>query len=518
MKLVSSILNKFGYQRRSGTSNPAKWFVDWVHGGSETSTGLYISEQSALKYTPFWAAVRIISGTLGALPFKVYQRLDNGGKKPDPKHPVYRLMHDRPNEYMDALTFIETRQAHVLTYGNGFAEIQRDGKGKPIALWPLLPDRTERKMSKEGIPYYEVRSQTGPTAYLPDYNVLHIKGLGFDGYTGYNVVQYHKEAVAYGVAVKQYGARFFGNDSTPGGILEHPSNLSTEAATRLAKSWNDTQGGLTKAHRIAILEEGMKWTKMGVDPAKAQALDTQKYTVDDCSRIFQIPPHKLGSMDRATFSNIEEQNIDFVTGTMMYWFRKWEEECDYKLFMPSEQETMFCEILADALLRGNTKSRYEAYNVGRMAGFLSVNDIRKMENMNPIGKEGDIYLEPLNMKAAGTETPQPKALPAPVDNSRVRLAHRDMMIIAFNRIIQKLVNAKKSNNGFYDDSRRWAAEILFEPANSYALLSGVETPRATERLTHLLTTEINETHRLQSCDAERLADRLMREIGGDNAD
>jgi HK97 family phage portal protein len=515
MKLISSILNKFGYQKRSGMANPAQWFIDWATGGTQTSSGVSINESSALKYTPFWAAVRIISGTVASLPFKVYRRLENGGKQPEQDHAAYKLLHGRPNEYMDALTFIETRQAHVLTYGNGFAEIQRDGSGKPIALWPLLPDRTERKISKGGVLYYEVRNQMGETAYLPDYNVLHIKGLGFDGYTGYNVVAYHKEAIGYGMAAKQYAATFFGNDATPGGILEHPSNLTTEAAARLRKSWDDNQGGLTNKHRIAILEEGMKWTKMGVDPEQAQALETQKYTVDDCSRIFQIPPHKLGSMERATFSNIEEQNIEFVTMTMLYWFRKWEEEVNYKLLMPSEQSTMFCEILADALLRGNTLNRYGAYNIGRNAGFLSVNDIRQLENMNPIGPEGDIYLEPLNMKPAGTETPAPAA--TKWDGGRVRLAHRDMIVIAFNRVIQKVLNAKKTKNGFYDESRRWAADILFEPANAFALLNGVETPKATERLTQVLNEEINEARSLKLGDADRLADRLMREIGGNNA-
>jgi HK97 family phage portal protein len=517
MKIVTNILNRFGYQKRSGTSgtyNPAQWLIDWISGGSETSSGLRVMEKSALQYTPFWAAVRIISGTVASLPFKVYRRLENGGKQPEQKHAAYRLLHDRPNEYMDALTFIETRQAHVLTYGNGFAEIQRDGSGRPIALWPLLPDRTERKMSAGGIPYYEVRSQTGETAYLPDYNVLHIKGLGFDGYTGYNVVAYHKEAIGYGQAVKEYGARFFGNDSTPGGILEHPSNLSKEAGDRLKKTWSDTQGGLKQSHRIAILEEGMKWTKMGVDPEQAQALEVQKYTVEDCSRIFQIPPHKLGSTEHTSYSSNEENNIDFITMTMLYWFRKWEEEVNYKLLLPSEQSTMFCEILADALLRGNTVNRYNAYNVGRMAGFLSVNDIREKENMNPIGPEGDIYLEPLNMKPAGTDTPVPA--PTKWDSGRVRLAHRDMMVIAFNRVIQKLLNAKKTKNGFYDESRRWAADILFEPANAFALLNGVETPKATERLTQVLNDEINEARSLKLGDADRLADRLMREIGGGN--
>jgi HK97 family phage portal protein len=508
------MLKRFGYTKRSGVTNPAQWLIDWFHGGQETSSGLTVTATSAMRYTPFWASVRVISQTVAALPFLVYRRTGDA-KERMLDHRVYQLLHGRPNDYIDAITFLETRQAHVLTYGNGYAEIQRDGAGRPVALWPLLPNRTQRKADKDGRLYYEVRLKEGGSVILPDYNVLHVKGLGFDGYTGYNVVDYHKEAIGYGQAVKEYAARFFGHGAAPGGVLEHPENLSKEAADRLVKSWEATHKGLEQSHRIAILEEGMKWNKMGVDPEQAQALEVQKYTVDDCSRIFNIPPHKIGSLERATFSNIEELNIDFVTQTMLYWFRKWEQECNYKLFLPSERENLFCEILVDGLLRGNTKSRYEAYNVGRNAGFLSVNDIRRLENMNPIGPEGDIYLEPLNMKPAGTPSPPPREK----FDARSRLAHRDMILIAFNRILTQIIKAKnRKKNGFYQDARNRAATILFDPANSYALLNGVDTQMVQERLVELLNEEINERRVLSLSDGDRLTDRLMEQIGGDNAE
>ena len=251
MGAICTLLNK-SVSKRFTLRNPPQWFVDLV-GGGETSSGVTVSAQSAMKYTPFWASVRIISSTVGALPFKVYRRLEkNAGKESVSDHRVYSLLHDRPNPYMDALTFLETRQAHVLTYGNGYAEIQRDGAGRPVALWPLLPDRTARKI-KDGVPYYEVQMPTGGSVRLPDYNVLHVKGLGFDGYTGYDVVTYQKEAIAYGIAVKEYGARFFSGDGSPGGVLEHPKNLSKEAQDRLRESWSAEHTGLNQAHRMAIL-------------------------------------------------------------------------------------------------------------------------------------------------------------------------------------------------------------------------------------------------------------------------
>ena len=366
--VFSKVLSRFGYDKRSTTSNPAQWFIDWVSGGSESASGVKVSAQSALRYTPFWAAVRIITGTIAELPFIVYSRREKGGGKDRRQdHKVYSLLHDRPNDYMDALAFIETRQAHVLTYGNGYAEIQRDGSGRPIALWPLMPDRTARKI-KDGVPYYEVQLPVGGSVNLPDYNVLHIKGLGFDGYTGYDVVSYHKDAIGYGIAVKEYGARFFSNGANVGGVFEHPAALSDTAKRHLEESLQLKHGGLSNAHRLMVVEEGMKWSQQAIDPKQAQALEVQKYTVDDCSRIFNIPPHMLASMDRATFNNIEELNLKFLTMTMLYWIRKWEQECNYKLFMPSERGRLFAEILYDALLRGNTTARYAAYNTGRLGG------------------------------------------------------------------------------------------------------------------------------------------------------
>lgn len=508
IKKIFSVLTR-KKEKRTGTYNPAQWLIDWVRGGEATSAGNRVTEQSALKYTPFWAATRVISGTIASLPFIVYRRVEGGKKRVD-DHPVFNLLHNRPNQYMDALTFLETRQAHVLTYGNGFAEIQRDGGGRPIALWPLLPDKTFRMISEGGIPYYEVRPTVGPTVFLPDYNVLHIKGLGFDGYTGYNVVLYHKEAIGYGAAVKEYGSRFFGNGANPGGILEHPGQLSEEAANRLKESWN-SGGGLSKSHRTEVLEEGMKWTQMGVDPEHAQALEVQKYTVDDCSRIFNIPPHKIGSLERATFSNIEEQNIDFVTQTMLYWFKKWEQECSYKLLMPAEQQSMFCEILADGLLRGNTKARYDAYRTGRTAGFLSVNDIRGKENMNTIGPKGDIYLEPLNMKPAGTETPQEKDS-NDTENNSVTDAHFELIKNQWLRVIHKH-NGTLSKGNF--DVEQYAITVATDAINALASLRHTDI-EAKDIITDIIREFVGDT-KIPDEHACLMANETVLKIGGDHA-
>jgi HK97 family phage portal protein len=375
----------------------------------------------------------------------------------------------------------------------------------------LLPDRTERKIDEQGKPFYEVKTQIGETFELPDYNVLHIKGLGFDGYTGYNVVAYHKEAIAYGIGVKEYGARFFGNDATPGGVLETPDSLTDKAFKRLKKSWEANQG-LPNAHRIRILEEGLKYAKVGVDPQQAQALEAQKWTVDDCSRIFQIPPHKLGSMEFSKYNNVEQLQLDFVATTMLYWFKKWEQECNYKLFMPSEQDRLFTEILVDALLRGDIKSRYEAYNIGRNAGFLCADDIRELENMNPLpdGK-GKIFLQPLNM--VDVQNPEP---PEPTNNTDdMRQSYREFFIAQWQRIITKHKAQQSKKNGDYDYSvtRDFARKVLYAPTSIWGLQNDLSEDEIKKRLQSVLNLHINAKRNLNIDDVEKMADITMARLG-----
>jgi HK97 family phage portal protein len=517
MGLLERVANAFGYQRRSGTANPEPWFVDWAQGRS-TSTGVRVNATTALKYTPFWAAVRIISGTLGSLPFKVFLRDEDGGRREAATHPVYQLLHDAPNDYMDAVTFRETRQAHVLCYGNGYAEIQRDGGGRPIALWPLLPNKTQRKITESGVSYYEVKvGDTGQeTVILPDEDVLHIKGLGFDGFAGYDVVSYHKEAIAYGVGVKEYGARFFGNGAAPGGVLEHPNAIGEKALKHLKDSWGKEHQGLSQAHRLQILEEGMKWHETSVDPARAQALEVQKWTVDDCSRIFQIPPHKLGSMEFSKYNNVEQLQIDFVCTTLMYWFCKWEQEINRKLFLSRERGKLFAEILADGLLRGNVEARAHYYATGRQWGFLSINDIHRKENMNPIGPEGDIYLDPLNMVPAGTPI-RPRNSDG-VSNA-IRQAHRELLASQWRRVLVKQQNAQSKGvpDDWWTGHREYAGTVLGDAARAYGSLLGLDA-RAVNAILALALQRWNQPGIIIDPDkAGCLADDLMAALGGHDA-
>ncbi|GAH63372.1 unnamed protein product, partial [marine sediment metagenome] len=248
--------------------------------------------------------------------------------------------------------------------------------------------------------YYEVDKPEGGQANLAPENVLHIKGLGFDGLVGYSPVRYHAEAIGLAQAAQEFAARFFDQGATPSGILEHPGKLSELAQTNLKKSMERKHTGLDQAHRIMILEEDMKWHQMGVPAKEAQLLETRKFSVADIARIFQVPPHMLAEMDKATFSNIEHQGIEFVTQTLFRWMRRWEMEAGEKLFTGAERATHFAEFLVEAFLRGDTLSRYRAYHIGRQGGWLSANDVRERENMNPVDG-GDEYLAPLNMAPVG---------------------------------------------------------------------------------------------------------------------
>ncbi|MFH1603742.1 MAG: phage portal protein [Pseudomonadota bacterium] len=464
-------------EKRTGVANPAKWLVDLIGGGPSLS-GVSVNETKALGYSPVWAAINIIAGAVGTLPFIVYRNLANGGKEKAKTNRNYNLVRYRPNPYMDALTFRETLQGHVLTWGNGYAEIERDAVNRPVNLWPLRPDRMKLEM-RGGELWYVQRMPAGEEVGLPAMNVLHIKGLGFDGFQGYSPIKTHMESIGLGMGAERYGASFFGNASRPAGVLQHPGHMSDDAQERLRNSWNAAHQGLGKQFRMAILEEGMEWKQIGIPPEEAQFIETRRFQIGDAARIYQVPPHMLGDLERATFSNIENQGIAFVTQTLMRWLTRWELECDYKLFS-LEQSTYFTEFLVEGLLRGDTQSRYQAYATGRQWGWLSANDVRERENMNPV-EGGDEYLVPMNMglaKDLGKEPEPPPDLPPPEEppaepqpnREQIVTANRAALLALCERIVHKEVNAMGRAAKRPDFGQRVAAFYTAHPQHIAAVL------------------------------------------------
>jgi HK97 family phage portal protein len=361
-----------------------------------TSSGKVVNERTALQTTAVYACVRVLSEALAGLPLHVYKYNDDGGKEKMAKHPLYRLLHDAPNTEMTSFIFRETLMTHLLIYGNAFAQIVRNGKGQVTALYPLLPSNMDVNRNSSGNLEYIYRSDKGEVKLSRDH-VLHIPALGFDGLVGYSPIAMAKQTIGAAIAVEEYGAAFFKNGANPGGVLEHPGIVKD--VQRVKDSWNAGYQGSANAHKISILEDGMKFKAVGIPPNEAQFLETRKYSVNEICRLFKVPPHLVGDLEKATFSNIEHQSIDFVVHSVSPWVNRWEQSLQQALILPSEQSDIFIRFNLDGLLRGDYKSRMEGYAIGRQNGWLSANDVRSLEELNriPIEDGGDLYLINGNM-------------------------------------------------------------------------------------------------------------------------
>jgi HK97 family phage portal protein len=390
--------------------------------GEPNSSRIDVNEYTALNYSAFWAATSTISGDVSSLPLIFYKRLKGGGKERYTDHPLYKVLHDEPNPEMSSMAFREAMQAHVLIWGNAYAEIERDAAARPVHLWPLTPDRVSVQRTSEGVTY-RVRSKQGSEVVLPARDVLHIPGLGFDGLQGYSVVAKARESLGLGLATERFGGSFFGNGSTFGGILTHPQTLGDEAAKSLRESVNSRHTGVENAHRFMILEEGMSYQALGIPPNEAQFLETRKFQITEIARWFSIPVSKLREMDNSSVrANIEHEALDYLTSTLRRWLVKWEQEINRKLISPRERGIQFAEHLVDGLLRGDAAARNSAYAIGRQWGYLCVDDIRELENLNPLPDgAGKIFLVPSNMMPADrinevidAQVREPEPPPAPV--------------------------------------------------------------------------------------------------------
>ena len=392
--------------------------------GLETASGRSVTAMGSLQSTAVFGCVRILAESTASLPLILYRRLETGrGKARATDHSLYPVLHDLPNPELTSYELRELAMGHLCLWGNAYLEVQRNRAGRIMGLWPLTPWRVEPgRVAGELVYRVSVGDRMDPnsrTETLRFGQVLHIKGFGVDGYKGLSPIGLARQAVGLALATEEFGSRFFGNGARPGSVLEHPGKLSDQAEGRLRTSWNDIHQGLENAHRVAILEEGMKLHEVGIPPEDAQFLETRKFQVTEIARLYRVPPHMLADLERATYSNIEHQGLEFVMHTLRPWLVRWEQAISRDLFSPAERQTLLVEHLVNALLRGDVKSRYEAYAVGRQWGWLSTNDVREMENMNPV-EAGDDYLTPLNM-AASADPPDGGEERALSREARVRL-------------------------------------------------------------------------------------------------
>ena len=407
MGFLSGLFRSRDAPRNSTSGSAYRFFM-----GSSTS-GKRVNERSAMQMTAVYSCVRILSEAVAGLPLHLYQYTDKSSKEKAVENPLYFLLHDEPNTEMTSFVFRETLMTHLLLWGNAYSQIIRNGKGEVVGLYPLMPDRMTVNRDEKGQLYYEymvssddAKTLKGGTVRLSPYDVLHIPGLGFDGLVGYSPIAMAKNAIGLAIAAEEYGSKFYANGATPSGILEYPGTVKEPDKVR--ESWNAGFGGSSNAHKIAVLEEGMKYTPISISPNEAQFLETRKFQINEIARIFRVPPHMVGDLEKSSFSNIEQQSLEFVKYTLEPWLVRWEQAMQRSLIPQDDKSKYFIKFNVDGLLRGDYQSRMQGYATARQNGWMSANDIRELENLDRIPGEdgGDLYLingnmMPLSMSGAG---------------------------------------------------------------------------------------------------------------------
>ena len=362
----------------------------------QSTAGKTVNERTAMQMTAVYACVRILAESIASLPLHLYEKGENGDRIKAEDHPLYFLLHDEPNPEMTSFIFREVMVTHLLLWGNCYAQILRNGRGEVIGLYPLMPNKMSVERDQNGQLFYRYQRINGePPAMestdvilLPE-DVLHIPGLGYDGLVGMSPIAACRNAVGMGLAADEYGSRFLSNGATPAGVLETPTLIKD--VSKLRDSWEKAYGGTGNAGRVAIL---VTFKPISMSPQDSQLLETRQYQLTEIARIFRIPPHMLQDLSRATFSNIEEQSLEFVKYTLNPWIIRWEQGMTKALLNAEEKRRYSIRFNVDGLLRGDYKSRMEGYRIGVSSGILSVNDCRRLENMDLLPEEegGDYHL------------------------------------------------------------------------------------------------------------------------------
>lgn len=444
-------------------------------------SGVNVTSATAMQSSVVWRAVTLLAGTIASLPLPVYKRLKPRGKERDTDHELYYKLHTRPNPELASNVWRLMGLANQLLWGNWYNEIAYKDN-KPYELWPIPPWRVKPARGNQGNLYYEVQLPAGGgSRKIPDWAMLHVKNLYIDGDEGISCLKAARDSIGLGLAASEFASRFFGNGANLGGIVEYPGKLSEAARENFKQSVKESFQGLGNAHRLMLLEEGLKYHRTGVPPNEGQMIESRKFQVADIGRFFFITQlHKLGDLEKSSFNNIEHQSIEFVTDTIQPLLVNIEQEINHKLFYTAGDREHFAEFLIAGLLRGDTEARHKAYSTARQWGWMSANDVRELENLNPLpGKQGDIYLIPMNMiPAEQIDEYEPTALqgkPKLVEDkavgekeyrsglSRLKIAdsYKRIFVDASARIIRREEA----------DVMRKARELMGERSNQDAFLS-----------------------------------------------
>jgi HK97 family phage portal protein len=508
--------------------------------GPRSSTGISVSETTALTYSAFWACVNNISTDVAKLPLMFYKRLEDGGKQLLRDHKLYRILHDEPNSEMDSMQFRETLQGYALTWGNGYAEIVRDGAGAVAQLWPITPDRVSvKRETYTGRLYYEVTREDGTVDRLAPENMFHLHGLGYDGVCGYSIVAKAMESIGLGLAAERFGGTFYGNGSTFGGVISIKESLTEPAKESFRKQMEGQHQGVDRAHRFLLLGNAATYERLGIPPNEAQFLETRQHQVEEICRWFRMPPHKIQHLLRSTNNNIEHQGIEYTVDTILPWCVRWEHAIRRKLVAPSERLIQFAEHKIDGLLRGDTASRNASYAIGRQWGWYSVDDIREMENLNPLpNNQGKMYLVPQNMAPADrineivdkqvAPNPTPVVPPPPGNRAeeaaQIAIAIRTALTDVEGRIretTEKIVTVeadvlrwKASADGFCAESETLRAQLATEQAEANRLRAVLV--EATVRADRLALEQ--ETIRTEAETTKRTLEEQIAAVSADSSE
>jgi HK97 family phage portal protein len=382
-------------------------------GAGVAQSGALVTADTALRVSAVYACVRIIAQSVAVLPLLLYRlNQDDETRTKATDHALFHLLSRAPNPWQTAIEFRMMMQYHLTLRGNAYALILSAPNGDVIALKPLHPDRVRVFRLPGGLLRYEVRDPvTGATQSFLQDEIMHLRGISSDGILGLSPIAIAREGIGGAIATQDYANRLFQNDARPGGVLTVPGKLSDAAAKRLKEDWQQKFSG-QNSHKTAILEKGSTWNATAMTPEDAQFILTRNFQTLDICRIFGVPPHMVGELDRTTHANIENQGIEYVTHTLMPWLVTWEQAISRDLLAGQEADTLEATFQVDALLRGDTPSRYAAYAVGRQWGWLNPNEIRNKEGMDPMSDGGDVYLRPINMTDAALPI-HPTPPPAP---------------------------------------------------------------------------------------------------------
>ena len=376
---------------------------EYIRGGGQASgAGVSVTAQSAMQVPPVFACVRIISGAIATLPLGIKRRVDARTREDASDHPLWVLLRRRPNRWMTPSAFRRMSQMHLLLRGNAYALKVRNARGDVVELLPMHPDRVKVEQLDDLSLVYTYARKKGGKVVLPQADVMHLVGMTLDGVTGLSVIAYARETLGLAIATERHGASMFRNGATVGAVLKHDKTLGPEAQATLRASLEAYRGS-ENAGRTLILEEGMGYEQLGMTAEDAQFIETRKFSRSDIAMFFGVPPHMIGDTEKSTSwgTGIEQQSQGFVAYTLRDWLSTWEETIDRDLIGDREPD-LFARFNLAGLVRGDLKARYTSYLQGRQGGWLSVNDIRELEDMNPVDG-GDVYLEPLNMAPIGSE-------------------------------------------------------------------------------------------------------------------